>query len=123
MFSQRKFTPGNNSTAKRIINYNAVYDQLRANPYNQIPYINNDNNNTNCTRCEPVITNKNVPLSDSPSTRLSYNSRVSQLVNITKGGSTHFGNFYLGQPLQLNYLGRAEGMPGGSGRPPRNQFN
>ena len=35
MFSQRKFTPGNNSNAKRIINYNAVYDQLRANPYNQ----------------------------------------------------------------------------------------
>jgi hypothetical protein len=122
MFSQRKFTPGNNSNAKRIINYNAVYDMLNPNSFNE--YMNNiNNNNNNCTRCEPVITNKNVPLTDSPSARLPYNVRVSQLVNISKGGSTHYGNFYLGQPLQLNYLGRAEGMPGGSGRPPRNQFN
>lgn len=38
------------------------------------------------------------------------------------GGTTQFGNFYLGQPLLLNYLGRTEGQPGGSGIPPRNRF-
>ena len=38
------------------------------------------------------------------------------------GGTTQFGNFYLGQPLSLNYLGRTEGQPGGSGIPPRNRF-
>ena len=39
------------------------------------------------------------------------------------GGITQFGNFYLGQPLNLNYLGRMEGQPGGGGSPPTNKFN
>jgi hypothetical protein len=38
-------------------------------------------------------------------------------------GKLQYGNFYLGQPLNINYLGRMEGMPGGSGMPPRNRFN
>ena len=38
------------------------------------------------------------------------------------GGITQFGNFYLGKPLSINYLGRTEGQPGGSGSPPRNSF-
>jgi hypothetical protein len=33
-----------------------------------------------------------------------------------------YGNFYLGKPLNINYLGRIEGMPGGSGMPPINRF-
>jgi len=37
-------------------------------------------------------------------------------------GKPQFGNFYLGQPLNINYLGKMEGMPGGSGMPPRNKF-
>ena len=118
MYSKRQFTPGNNSNAKRIINYNAVYDQLRS-----ASNYSDQNYDTTCTRCVPVIHNKNIPLSDSPSYRISNNRRISQIINITKGGNTQFGNFYLGQPLELNYLGRPEGMPGGSGRPPRNQFN
>ena len=116
MYSKRQFTPGNNSNAKRIINYNAIYDELNANSFNQ-------NDNTNCTKCLPVIYNKNVPLSDSPSSRITNNARMSQIVNFSKGGTIQFGNFYLGQPLQLNYLGRPEGMPGGSGQPPKNKFN
>jgi hypothetical protein len=117
MFSQRQFTPGNNSNAKRIINYTAIYDELNANSFNQ------NNIDTICSRCEPIVYNKSTTLTDSPSTRLSYNTRVSQIVNIYKGGKTQFGNFYLGEPLQLNYLGRKEGMPGGSGAPPKNRFN
>ena len=38
------------------------------------------------------------------------------------GGITQYGNFYLNQPLSLNYLGRMEGQPGGGGSPPKNQF-
>ena len=65
---------------------------------------------------------KNTIGSDSPSLKISNNRRISQIINFSKGGKTQYGNFYLGQPLNLNYLGRAEGMPGGSGMPPRNKF-
>ena len=37
-------------------------------------------------------------------------------------GITQYGNFYLNQPLSLNYLGRMEGQTGGGGSPPKNQF-
>lgn len=46
-------------------------------------------------------------------------ARISRL----NGGITQFGNFYLKQPLTLNYLGRMEGQPGGGGGPPKNRFN
>jgi len=38
------------------------------------------------------------------------------------GWRLQFGNTYLGKPVQLNYLGKMEGMPGGSGMPPLNTF-
>ena len=44
--------------------------------------------------------------------------RISRL----NGGITQFGNFYLKQPLTLNYLGRVEGQPGGGGSPPKNNY-
>lgn len=44
--------------------------------------------------------------------------RISRL----NGGIIQYGNFYLNQPLSLNYLGRMEGQPGGGGRPPKNTF-
>jgi hypothetical protein len=64
---------------------------------------------------------------------MSYKMRLSQILKIDGysekinrisriSGSTQFGNFYLGQPLNINYLGRIEGMPGGSGSPPLNRF-
>jgi hypothetical protein len=52
---------------------------------------------------------------------LSGSSQQVQIVG-RYGGVTQFGNFYLGKPLALNYLGRTEGQPGGSGTPPRNSF-
>lgn len=65
---------------------------------------------------------------------LSYKRRLSQILKVDSysqkintisrmGGKLQFGNFYLGQPLNINYLGRMEGMPGGSGMPPINRFN
>jgi hypothetical protein len=110
MYSQRQFTPGKKSNSAKIINYIAAYNAL---------YPNSEQ--LNCA-CIPDQYNKNVLGSDSPSTRISNNQRVSQIVNFSRGGKTQYGNFYLGQPLNINYLGRAEGMPGGSGSPPVNKF-
>ena len=93
----RKFTPGSSSNASRMIHY------------------------LNCT-CIPEKVNKTFPGSDSVSYRISNNARVSQIIKTSLGGSTQYGNFYLGQPLQLDYLGNAQGMPGGSETPPKNTF-
>lgn len=57
------------------------------------------------------------------SQRLILNGSSQQVQVVGRyGGITQFGNFYLGQPLSLNYLGRTQGQPGGSGIPPRNKF-
>jgi hypothetical protein len=54
---------------------------------------------------------------------LKLDSSSQQINRISRmSGKIQFGNFYLGQPLSINYLGRMEGMPGGSGMPPLNRF-
>jgi len=108
MHSQRQFTPGTNSNSSRVINYVAAYNALFPN-----------SEQLDCL-CISSKYNKLVVGSDSPSTRISNNRRISQIINYSKGGKTQYGNFYLGQPLSINYLGRVEGMAGGSGSPPKN---
>ncbi len=103
------FTPGKKSSSIRLMNYVTLYNQL-------FP-----ENPKNCV-CIPDQYDKSTVGSDSPSTRQPYKYRVSYLCRNSLGGSTQYGNSYLGQPLQLNYLGRGEGMPGGSGMPPKNIF-
>jgi hypothetical protein len=98
------------SPSIRLMNYITLYNQL-------FPY-----NPKNCL-CIPEQYNKSVIGSDSPSIRQPYKYRVSYLCRNARGGTTQYGNNYLGQPVQLNYLGRGEGMPGGSGMPPKNMFN
>ena len=110
MQSRRHFTPGSTSNSSRIINYVAAYNALFPNAQQL----------TCSSGCFPNKTNKLVVGSDSPSTRVSNNVRISQIINYSKGGKTQYGNFYLGQPLNINYLGRVEGMAGGSGTPPKN---
>ena len=109
MQSQTQFIPGGRSKSSRMITYVAEYNSMF--PQATIP-------------CSCINNNyvKNIPGSDSPSVNVSYNARISQIINYSKGGKSQYGNFYLGQPLQLNYLGRYEGMPGGSGMPPLNKF-
>ena len=113
MTSYQQFTPGKKSNSRKIIQYIAQYNA--ANPNIQP---------LNCV-CLQDKNNKNLSYSgsDSPSVRISNNMRVSQIVNYYRGGKTQYGNFYLGQPLNVNYLGRIEGMSGGSGSPPKNKFN
>jgi hypothetical protein len=108
MHSQRQFTPGKKSNSSRIINYIALHNNLFPNT-----------EQLNCS-CIPDNYNKFTTGSDSPSTRVSNSTRISQIINYSKGGKTQYGNFYLGQPLNINYLGRIEGMPGGSGSRPTN---
>jgi hypothetical protein len=110
MFSKRKFTPGNNSNANRMIHYVTEYN-------NRFP----DSSQLSCV-CNGDIYNKNVLGSESPSQRIPYKQYVAYLCKSNLGGTTQYGNFYLGEPLNLNYLGRNEGMPGGSGKPPVNKF-
>lgn len=110
MYSQTQFGPGKNSNSRRMIKYVTEYNLLFPNA-----------TQLNCV-CIPDKNYKNVIGSESASTRDSYNTRISQIIKSKLGGSTQYGNFYLGQPLSLNYLGRNEGMPGGSGSAPKNKF-
>ena len=53
---------------------------------------------------------------------ISYKQQLSIKIKTTVGGSVQYGNYYLGKPIQVNYLGRTQGQPGGSGAPLRNKF-
>lgn len=112
MYSQQSFTPGKKSDSSRMINYVAAYNAKFPN-----------SQQLTCAGCLPDKYDKFTVGSDSPSTRVSNNIRTSQIVNYSRGGKTQYGNFYLGQSLNINYLGRMEGMPGGSGKSPKNTFN
>ena len=93
---------------------------LLANNYNVAQFI------------EPAPINyKIIRTSNTNFSNLSYKRRLSQILkidsysqNVTRisrmSGKLQFGNFYLGQTLNINYLGRMEGMPGGSGKSPSN---
>jgi hypothetical protein len=111
MHSYRHFTPGGTSNTAYMINYVTEYNQL----YGQQGKIKN-------CYCVTNKYDKNTPGSDSSSAKVSYATRIAGVIRQTKGGKSQYGNFYLGQPLNINYLGRIEGMPGGSGAPPVNRF-
>lgn len=111
MYSYRRFTPGGRKDTSRVIKYVALYNELYG-----------DDGKINTCYCIPDKYDKNTPGSDSPGQRFTYAQRISQVIQYTKGGKTQYGNFYLGKPLNVNYLGRVEGMPGGSGMPPVNRF-
>lgn len=112
MYLHQSFTPGKKRSTSKMINYVAAYNALFPN-----------SQQLTCAQCTPDKYNKFVIGSDSPSIRVSNNIRTSQIIKFSRGGKTQYGNFYLGQPLNINYLGKIEGMPGGSGRAPINTFN
>ncbi len=107
--AQRRFIPGATQNTAKLIHY--VSEIQRLHP-----------EDTRTCYCVPAKYDKNTPGSDAATSRVSRAIRISQLVTTARagGGATQFGNFYLGQPLEINYLGRAAGMPGGSGKPPTN---
>jgi hypothetical protein len=116
MTSYQQFTPGKKSNTRKIIQYIAQYNAAIATRKDLQPLT------CACTQ-DKFDKSLSYAGSDSPSVRVSNSMRVSQIVNFSKGGKTQYGNFYLGQPLNVNYLGRTEGMSGGSGTAPKNRFN
>jgi len=68
--------------------------------------------------------NSNISNKQRTANRLILAGSSQNVVRISRlnSGITQFGNFYLKQPLSLNYLGRMEGQPGGGGSPPRNNY-
>jgi len=104
MRSYQQFTPGKKSNASKLILYSNLQD------VNVCP-------NYNCTY--ENLTNPNYD-SNSNFSNLSGNRRIAQVLSSTLGGKLRFGNFYLNEPINVNYLGRTPGQPGGSGRPLRN---
>jgi len=112
MYSYRQFTPGGHKNTSRMIYYTTAYNERHPNKSVQ----------PNCY-CISDKYDKNTPTLDPSSLKVSTATKISQIIQSSKGGSTQYGNFYLGQQLNVNYLGRVEGMPGGSGAPPANRFN
>ena len=87
-----------------------------------IKYVENFNYKGTCKLCGAEKFDKNVVVSNSASERQTTNEKITHAANFNKGGTIQFGDFYLGKPVIVNYLGRREGMPGGSGMPPVNKF-
>jgi len=108
-------------------NYNYVYDKLRTDISNSASVTNYNLYNRSLAKkiyCQCIQNkyNKAVPQSNATYPNLSQQQRIAQTLNAGTGGSTQYGNFYLGQPLTINYLGRTEGQPGGGGMPPKNKY-
>ena len=107
MYSYNHFTPGSKKKCGKMINY---VSQMNAN--------SNDNINV----CDYGSNEIKKPSSQQLLDNVSNNRRISQTIISNRGGRIQFGNYYLGQPVVANYLGRYEGQPGGSGAPLRNKF-
>jgi hypothetical protein len=104
MYSYKHFTPGKKSIGtKKLINYNTALTEQDV-------------------VCNCFTEEYKKFSSQSTSSNTSRAQRISQVVQNSVGGSVQFGNYYLGQPVVFNYLGRTEGQPGGSGAPLRNRY-
>ena len=106
MYSYKHFRPGGSKDTSRIIKYITEYNRIYGN-----------DKTANTCYCVPDKYDKTID-----DARTSYPVRISQTIRSTKGGNIEYGNFYLGKPMNVNYLGRMEGMPGGSGTAPVNRF-
>lgn len=111
MHSYQQFTPGGSTNTSRMIKYITEYNEIYG-----------IQGAAKTCFCIPNKYDKNTPGSDSSSNRISYSRRISQVINNSKGGKTQYGNYYLGESSNINYLGKIQGMPGGSGAPPLNRF-
>jgi hypothetical protein len=103
--SYQSFTPGKKSEARKIIKYLSLSSNIDKNKI-----------------CECYKEEQKKFSSQSITPNISNTQRISQILKTSVGGSTQFGNYYLGEPTVFNYLGRIEGQPGGSGAPLRNRF-
>jgi hypothetical protein len=96
--------------------------QKKNGPVLRYPQLINAPRNVHCVHYVCDEPQKYLYGSQSSDNVLPYSERISQIITTSLGGRIHYGNFYLGQPLITNYLGRFEGQPGGGGVPIRNKF-
>ena len=68
------------------------------------------------------FSNQSTKMRISQRLHLSGSSQQTNPVARFNTGKIYFGNFYLNQPLKVNYLGQMEGQPGGTSNPPRNKY-
>jgi len=109
-YNNNRFTPGNKSNLRLLINAEFIRQYYRANS-------DDISQSTLCTCIPQQANNIKQGYNDSSQTK---NFRISQAITGNLGGRTTFGNLY--KPVTLNYLGGWEGQPGGSPRPLRNIF-
>ena len=100
---RRSFIPGSSNRCSKLIQY--IASQQANKNFKECHYINDE-----------IISKASLK------PNISNAQRISQVINNSVGGKTFFGNYYLGEPVVFNYLGRVEGQPGGSGMPLRNKF-
>jgi hypothetical protein len=100
MYSYRHFTPGKKSNSSRIVK---GYTQAE----------------TTCACVQDKYDKTSVANNKS---NVSKQLQQAHMLKFASGGTVRFGNDHLKQPPTVNYLGRTEGQPGGSGKPPTNRF-
>ena len=120
------YYPGNNTNKSRRVLYNAQYNYIK-----NMLNVNSQENafyypalqqqqelECNCQ----LINNMNIP---NPYTNPNESkaTRISRIIKRTSNsGKFNFGNSYLGNGFQINYLGRTPGQSGGSGKAPKNRL-
>lgn len=123
----RRFTPGSKALYSRQVRYNAIYNEMIDNlnknqDYKPFYYPPEEMQKEQYCKCITIQEKHYQSASQGTNSNVSRNMLKSQFINSSRGGTIQFGNFYLGQPLSLNYLGRMEGQSGGGGMPLRNSF-
>lgn len=97
---------GGQTTTRKIITYAAFNDKACLCDSNDDNKVKKDSTNYNGLQVSTA----------------QYNANLLKLPNY--GGRTQFGNYNTTNSSQLtvNSLGRVQGQPGGSGKPPRNKL-
>ena len=103
MYSYRHFTPGKKSNSSRLVK----------------GYTRADNNQSSCICVQDTYDKVSVANNLS---NVSKQIQHAQMLKFASGGTVRFGNGHLDRQPIVNYLGRTEGQPGGSGKPPTNRF-
>lgn len=120
-YNNYRATPGNKANLKLLMNKAYLTQNFSAfNTSQTFENINNGDQITEGTLCQclPFRSNPTKQGYNDPSQ--TQNQRFTVLVSGILGGKTTFGN--INTPIKIDYLGGWEGQPGGSFRPPKNQF-
>lgn len=108
---RKYFSPGTSmDNSYRMIRFISVYNATHP------------NSNQECCLCKLGKFDKNTPGITLASENTSTATRISRIIRLNQCKTIQYGNSYLGTPINLNYLGKFEGMSGGSGSAPKNKF-